>query len=111
MKYYLALDLKDDPSLIEEYERWHQTVWPEVLEQIKASGITACEIYRAHNRLVMTIDTKDDFSFEKKSQMDAANEKVQEWEVLMWKYQQAIPGTKPGEKWQLMKKIFSFSGI
>jgi L-rhamnose mutarotase len=31
---------------------------------------------------------------------------VQEWEELMWKYQQAIPGAKPGEKWVLMNKIF-----
>jgi L-rhamnose mutarotase len=31
---------------------------------------------------------------------------VQEWEQLMWKYQQALPGSKPGEKWRLMEKIF-----
>jgi hypothetical protein len=30
----------------------------------------------------------------------------QKWEQLMWKYQQVIPGGKPGEKWQLMDKIF-----
>jgi L-rhamnose mutarotase len=30
--------------------------------------------------------------------MDAGSEKVQEWETLMWKYQQAVPGAKPGEK-------------
>jgi len=31
---------------------------------------------------------------------------VQEWEKLMWKYQQALPKAKPGEKWVLMNKIF-----
>jgi len=31
---------------------------------------------------------------------------VEKWETLMWKYQQAIPGAKPGEKWVLMNKIF-----
>ena len=44
--------------------------------------------------------------FDKKGAMDAGNAKVQEWENLMWKYQQAIPGSKPGEKWVLMKKVF-----
>ncbi len=24
----------------------------------------------------------------------------------MWQYQQAIPGSKPGEKWHLIDKIF-----
>jgi L-rhamnose mutarotase len=31
---------------------------------------------------------------------------VQEWEKLMWKYQQALPSAKLGEKWILMEKIF-----
>jgi L-rhamnose mutarotase len=29
--------------------------------------------------------------------MDADNPKVQEWEALMWKYQQALPSAKPGK--------------
>ena len=41
--------------------------------------------------------------------MDANNRGVQEWEELMWKYQQAIPGAKPGEKWVLMEKIFDMN--
>jgi L-rhamnose mutarotase len=52
------------------------------------------------------METNDDFSFEKKAKADAGNEKVQEWENLMWKYQQALPGAEPGEKWMLMEKIF-----
>ena len=47
-----------------------------------------------------------DLLFEKKAAMDAANPKVQEWENLMWKYQQALPSAKQGEKWILMNKIF-----
>ncbi|MEO6906963.1 MAG: L-rhamnose mutarotase, partial [Abditibacteriaceae bacterium] len=47
--------------------------------------------------------------FDKKSDMDAANPKVEEWEKLMWKYQQALPMTKPGEKWILMDKIFDLN--
>lgn len=106
-QFCLALDLKDDELLIAEYEAYHRSVWPEILASIKASGIEQLEIYRTGNRLFMTINAVDDFSFEKKSAADAANEKVQEWEQLMWKYQQALPGSKPGEKWMLMEKIFS----
>ena len=105
-RYCLALDLKDDPVLIAEYEAYHKKVWPDIIASIKDSGIEHMEIYRAGNRLLMIIETSDDFSFDKKSKMDAANPKVQEWEALMWKYQQALPHARQGEKWMLMGKIF-----
>ncbi|OYU95949.1 MAG: L-fucose mutarotase [Bacteroidetes bacterium B1(2017)] len=105
--YYLALDLKNDAELIAEYEAYHKAVWPEVLEQIKATGILSCDIYRVHNRLVMVLVTEPTFSFSAKAHADANHAKVQEWETLMWNYQQAIPGSGPTEKWQLMEKIFS----
>ncbi len=108
-RHCLALDLKDDPSLITAYEEYHQKVWPEVLQSLGDSGILNMEIYRIANRLFMIMEVDDDFSFEKKGQMDANNTKVQEWETLMWKYQQALPLAKPGEKWMPMNKIFSFS--
>ncbi|TXH20482.1 MAG: L-rhamnose mutarotase [Chitinophagaceae bacterium] len=106
MRYCLALDLKNDERLIAEYEAYHQHVWPEILSSIKDSGITSLEIYRISNRLFMIMETIAEFSFEKKSAMDASNPKVQEWENLMWNYQQALPVAKPGEKWMLMDKIF-----
>jgi len=106
-RYCLALDLIDEETLIKEYEAYHQAVWPEIISSITSAGITVLEIYRTGNRLFMILEAGEDFSFEKKSQMDAANPKVQEWETLMWKYQQALPAAKPGEKWVLMNKIFS----
>ena len=44
---------------------------------------------------------------ENKKMLDEANPKVQEWETLMWKFQQALPFAKPGEKWVSMQPIFS----
>ena len=102
----MALDLVDDPVLIAEYEEMHKKVWPEILESITSSGIEQMEIYRTGNRLFMIMEVNEGFSFEKKGAMDAGNEKVQEWEQRMWKYQQAIPGSRPGEKWIMMDKIF-----
>lgn len=108
-RYCLALDLKDDPVLIAEYEKYHTAVWPEIVSSIRAAGITHMEIYRWGNRLFMIMETTPEFSFEKKAGMDAANKKVSEWEELMWKYQQALPGAKPGEKWLLMNRIFDLN--
>ncbi|HRO69509.1 MAG TPA: L-rhamnose mutarotase [Chitinophagaceae bacterium] len=106
-RYCLALDLVDDEELIREYEAYHRQVWPEVKESIVASGIENMEIYRFANRLFMIMDVSDKFSFSQKKEADAINPKVQEWEKQMWKYQQAIPGAKQGDKWVLMDKIFS----
>ncbi|WP_343554942.1 L-rhamnose mutarotase [Sphingobacterium sp.] len=105
-RYVMALDLVNDPQLIKEYEDYHREVWPEIKRSILDAGVEQMEIYRFENRLFMNMEVGEDFSFEKKSAMDAANEKVQEWEQLMWKYQAAIPGAKPGEKWVMMTKIF-----
>lgn len=108
MKYHFALDLKDDPALIAEYESWHAPggVWPEILESIRSAGIEALEIYRTGNRLFMVMEVNEKFSFEQKAAMDAANPKVQEWEALMWKFQKALPWAEENEKWVRMKKIF-----
>ena len=105
-RYCFALDLKNDSKLIQEYETYHENVWPEIKESIRSAGIENMEIYRIQNRLFMIMETNDDFSFERKNRMDMENTKVQEWEKVMWKYQQALPGALPGEKWLPAKQIF-----
>ncbi|MEJ7829327.1 MAG: L-rhamnose mutarotase [Segetibacter sp.] len=107
-KYCLALDLVNNPELIKEYEHLHKTEngRPEIKKSILDGGITNMEIYRTGNRLFMIMETDDTFSFERKGAMDAANPKVQEWEQLMWTFQQPLPWAKEGEKWILMDKIF-----
>ena len=105
-RYCLALDLKPDSVLIQQYKDLHKAIWPEILASIKDSGIVNMDIYCLGNRLFMIMETVDSFSFAAKAEMDLSNPKVQEWEKLMWKYQQALPMAKPGEKWVLMEKIF-----
>ena len=106
-RYCLALDLKDDAGLISEYEDHHREVWPEITGSIRESGIEEMEIYRIDNRLFLVMEVSDDFTFEAKAEADRANPRVEEWEALMWKYQQPLPGAGPGEKWLQMKRIFT----
>ena len=108
-RYTLALDLKDDPKLIEEYKKYHKKIWSEIEASILNSGIESMEIYLVSNRLFMIMEVNESFSFDKKSQMDADNPKVQEWETLMWNYQQALPSAKEGEKWMIMDKIYELN--
>ena len=59
----------------------------------------------------MIIEVDKTFSFEKKLKMDSENPKVQEWEELMWNYQQALPQSEKGSKWVLMDKIFDLNKL
>jgi L-rhamnose mutarotase len=107
-RYTLTLDLQPDPEKWSAYDAYHREVWPEVLDSIRTSGIQSMEIFRHANRLVMVLEVLDSFSWEAKAAADQKNERVQVWERLMWNYQQAIPTSKPGEKWVLMDSIFYF---
>lgn len=108
-KHCFALDLVNDTKRIEAYKVYHQNVWPEIIKSIKDAGIENLEIYCIGNRLFMIMEVDAFFSFEKKNKMDENNLKVSEWEELMWKYQQALPTAKKGEKWLLMEKIFQLN--
>ncbi|QIL40414.1 L-rhamnose mutarotase [Pedobacter sp. HDW13] len=103
-----ALDLKEDPLLIAEYDFWHKSTngWPEIRKSIIDNKILDMQIYRTGNRLFMIMETSSDFSIEEMNAQNAANPKVQEWEKLMWQFQQPLPWAKDGEKWVSMTQIF-----
>jgi L-rhamnose mutarotase len=110
-RYCLALDLINDPDLINEYELWHKdgNGWPEITQSIIETGIIVMEIYRTGNRLFMIMETNESFNLEEKVKKDANNPKVRQWEELMSRFQQPLPWAKDGEKWILMNKLFSLA--
>ncbi|MEC3905436.1 L-rhamnose mutarotase [Tamlana sp. 2201CG12-4] len=107
-RYCYSCDLKDNPKLIEEYKAHHAAgnAWPEITKSIKDAGIVDMEIYLVGNRMFMIMEVDDSFDPVKKAEMDANNPKVQEWENLMWNYQQELPWAKDGEKWISLDRIF-----
>jgi L-rhamnose mutarotase len=105
-RYCLTLDLKDDPKLIAEYKKYHESIWHEITASLKQSGINDAEIYLLGTRMFMILEVNEKFSFESKARADQGNLKVCEWEELMWKFQKAMPQARPGEKWLLMERIF-----
>jgi L-rhamnose mutarotase len=108
-RHCLTLDLKDDQVAIAEYKRYHVKIWPEIKESLIDAGIVDMEIYLLGTRLFMIMDVNDEFSLSAKAAADAANAKVQEWETLMWRFQQPLPQARPGQKWIAMEKIFSLA--
>jgi len=106
-----ALDLKDDPQLIDRYRRWHAPGGPpeSINRSIRAAGIIDLEIWLTGNRLFMIMEVGSDFSPEAKAAADAADPDVQAWEALMWTFQQALPWAAPGEKWVAADRIYELS--
>lgn len=105
-RFCFTCDLKDDELLRAEYIEYHKKVWPEIITSIKEAGIVDMQIYLCINRMFMIMECDDTFDPNIKAKKDAENPKVQEWEELMWNYQQALPWAKKGEKWIEMDKIF-----
>lgn len=108
-RFCQALDLVDDPALINEYQQYHRQIWPEVASHLRQYGIENMEIFRLGNRLMMVMETTDDFDGALFEQRSLENPKVGEWEALMWQYQRPTPWTPDGEKWVEMKRIFSLA--
>lgn len=108
-RHCLTLDLKNDPAKITEYKVYHERIWPEIRESLFAAGVLQMEIYLRETHLFMIMDVTEDFSFERKAEMDAANPKVLEWETLMGQYQAVSEGSDPVRRWQLMEKVFDLS--
>ncbi len=109
MQQVLALDLKDDPDLIDAYVAHHRAVWPEVQAHLRRHGVLEMQIYRLGTRLVMVVQTDDAVFDTERMQFATDTEPVlQRWEALMWTYQAPTPWTPEGRKWMPMKEIFHF---
>lgn len=105
-RHCLTLDLRNDPEKIAAYKRYHQKIWPEVRDSLYAAGVKEMEIYLGNLHLVIVMDVSDEFTFERKAAMDAANPKVLEWEELMGNFLATPEGADPVKRWTVMDRVF-----
>lgn len=107
-RYVQTMDLKDDPQLIAEYRRRHSEseAWKEILDGIREVGILEMEIYILGTRLVMIVETPEDFDWTSAMTRLATLPRQQEWEDYMALFQQCREGATSDEKWQMMERMF-----
>lgn len=92
-------------SEIEEYERIHAQVWPEVLACLKNANIQNYSIYRYGTLLVSYMEyTGSDFA--KDMAAVAADPKTQEWWKLTDPMQKPLNDRKAGEWWHEIPEVF-----
>jgi len=109
-----ALDLKDDPEVIEKYKHWHRPGGPpaEVTRSLRDAGIVSLDIYLIGNRLFMIMDSGPAAPASAKSTDDNDNPHVRAWEALMGELQQELPFSSHGSdagKWRRLEHIYSLA--
>ncbi len=108
--YAKTILLKNEPGKIDEYRRYHQEIWPEVVESFRKVGVLDIRIWLIGHRLFMVMDTTDEFdpetSMAKYIQLDPKND---QWENLMASYQERVPEARPGEHWADLELVFRMS--
>jgi L-rhamnose mutarotase len=106
-RHVLAVDLKDDPGVVDAYREHHRRVWPEVLRSLRGAGLKGMEIFLLERRLVMIVETDDPGGYQTIFARHAASHpRVAEWEALMRSMQQPSPGAAPDEWWAQMQPVF-----
>jgi L-rhamnose mutarotase len=107
--FALALNLKDDPRVIDQYVEHHRKVWPEVLAAIRAAGAQDIKIYLNGRHLFMLMSGPAGFDPDSAFADYQHDPVVQRWEALMQTFQEQLPGSPPGRWWTPLKKIFDLA--
>lgn len=99
--------LKVRPEKFEEYKRYHQAVWPEVLQKITECNIRNYSIYHKDGYLFSYFEYVGS-DYEADMAKMAADPKTQEWWALMKPLQEPLPTRREGEWWAEMEEVFHY---
>lgn len=104
MKRY-GLVLRVRPGREQEYRRYHEAVWPEILEIIRDCNVRNYSIYLKDGYLFAYYEyVGDDFAADMAKM--AKQPKMREWWDIMEPMQDPVPTRKEGEWWAEMEEVF-----
>jgi L-rhamnose mutarotase len=98
-----AFKLRIKAECIEDYEREHQRVWPELLAKLKAVGISEYSIFRRDQELVLCLRVDDFDKAWDELDRDPVN---QRWQEFMRRLFEPVPEKAPDERFAMMKEVF-----
>lgn len=108
-RFCLTLTMQADASTINAYAERHRNVPAAILQSQRDAGVLRMDIYREGARMIMFMETTDDFTFERKAAMDRANPAVMQWEADMAQYQGGDPNADASGKWLPIPQIFNLT--
>ncbi|HZZ20255.1 MAG TPA: L-rhamnose mutarotase [Opitutaceae bacterium] len=93
------------PERFEEYKRYHEAVWPGVLERISASNMRNYTIYHHDGFLFASFEYwGDDFDADMK--LMATDIETRRWWAIMEPMQNPVATRQPGQWWAKMDEVF-----
>ncbi len=98
-----AFKLRIKPDAIEEYEREHTRVWPELLAKLKDVGISDYSIFRHGQDLFLCMRVDDFDRAWGELERDTIN---QRWQEFMGPLFEDVPDARPGERFAMLKEVF-----
>src|SRR3954453_15999166 len=93
------------PEQIEEYERIHAAVWPEVLAPITRCNIHNYTIFR-HGNLLFAYFEYSGADYAADMELMAADPRTREWWTHTDPMQEPLADRATGEWWVTMKEVF-----
>jgi L-rhamnose mutarotase len=112
---FLSANLVDDPKLQQEYLNYHATQfknWPEVSAGFCNANFQQLLVFKNGRQLMLVISIPKGESLDKLNPKTTENNpRVDDWNKLMRKYQEGLPGAEPGEVWMLFKPINNINKI
>lgn len=96
-----------DPARLDEYRRYHASIWPEIADAIRAAGIRSYSIYYRKGQLFGYYEYHGPEA-EYDARMNALAEapRMREWWDLMEAMQIPDPEREPGSWWSEMEEVF-----
>lgn len=105
----LTANLVADERLQQEYIAYHSTQfknWPEVSKGFCNAGFQQLLVFRNGRRLMLVISIPKGKKLEDLNPKTIENNpRVNDWNRLMKKYQEGVPGTRKGEVWVFFKQV------
>jgi L-rhamnose mutarotase len=93
------------PGAVENYVRYHSSVWPEVLNAIHDCNVRNYTFFLKDDTLYAYFEYIGD-NFEADMAKMAADPKTQQWWAIMEPMQEPVPTRKEGEWWANMEEVF-----
>lgn len=98
-----AFKLRVRAEAIEDYEREHRRVWPELLQKLKDVGVSDYSIFRRGQDLFLTLRVNDFDQAWDELDRDPVN---QRWQEFMSGLFEPVLDKQPGERFAMMQEVF-----
>jgi L-rhamnose mutarotase len=98
-----AFKLRVRADAVEDYEREHSRVWPELLQKLKEVGVSDYSIFRRGQDLFLTMRVDDfDHAWDQLDR-DPVNRR---WQEFMSNLFEPVLDKQPEERFAMMKEVF-----